>query len=145
MKIMQDHEIDQIYQPHANRQQRHQADHNNHAEQNPSGIDINQALHANRNRPHVNTHETNHQRTQQLTRAQREWQALFSGSDETEDVRVSDGNRPIQLSIENQRANVHWGDELGEKPDTSTRIYVLNVHGLSLDRRGGRFDDCAKL
>jgi hypothetical protein len=34
---------------------------------------------------------------------------------------------------------------LEEKGDHVTRIYSLNVNGLSIDRRGGRFDDLCKV
>jgi hypothetical protein len=74
-----------------------------------------------------------------------EWQALFNVREDESEIRVRDGNRPIRLSLENQRANVHWGDELREKSDTVTRMYVLNVHGLSLDRRGGQFDELCRV
>jgi hypothetical protein len=93
----------------------------------------------------INIQETIPQRTQLLSQAQRAWQALFSAREDADEIRVRDGNRPIQLSIENQRENVHWGDELGEKPDNVTRMYVLNVHRLSLDRRGGQFDDLCQV
>ena len=56
-------------------------------------------------------------------------------------LREADGNRPIQLSIENQRTNNPWGDPLVKKSDNITRIYSLNVNGFTLDRRGGQFDE----
>ena len=34
---------------------------------------------------------------------------------------------------------------MGEKPDTVTRIYGLNVNGLTLDRRGGQLDVLCKV
>jgi hypothetical protein len=81
-----------------------------------------------------------------LHRAQRAWQRLFQASKNVaDDIRVLDGNRPIQLSIENQRTNEIWGDGLMEKSDHTTRLCALNVHGLSLDRKGGQFDDLCKV
>jgi exonuclease III len=47
--------------------------------------------------------------------------------------------------MENQQANCSWGDMMGEKPDTVTRIYGLNVNGLTLDRRGGQLDVLCKV
>ena len=44
------------------------------------------------------------------------------------------------MSVENQRENKLWGDALEEKLETSTRVYGLNVNGLTLDRRGGQYD-----
>lgn len=70
---------------------------------------------------------------------------MFNNRDQNLDIRVSDANQPIQLSIANLNNNIKWGDELNEKLDDTTRIYVLNVHGLSLDRRGGHFDDLCKV
>jgi hypothetical protein len=58
---------------------------------------------------------------------------------------VAEGNRPIILSVEYQRANISWGDNLTEKPATVTRIYGLNVNGLKLDTRGGQLDDLCKI
>lgn len=58
---------------------------------------------------------------------------------------ILDGNRPIQLSVENQRANILWGDELLLKPQHITRLYALNLNGLSLDWRGGQFDELCKV
>jgi hypothetical protein len=70
--------------------------------------------------------------------ARDQWQQFFQRH-RTNDDQVPDGNRPVVLSVENQRANTHWGDVLLEKPDCVTRVYAMNVNGLSLDRRGGKF------
>ena len=55
------------------------------------------------------------------------------------------GNRQVTLSAQNQRTNQAWGDVLGVKDDTTTRIYSLNVNGFSLDRRGGQFDEYCRM
>jgi hypothetical protein len=47
-----------------------------------------------------------------LHQAQTLWAAMFCASDTPN---VVEGNRPIILSIENQRANTSWGDKLTEK------------------------------
>jgi squalene cyclase len=56
-------------------------------------------------------------------------------------TRVSEGNRPIQLSVENQRTNNSWGGPMNEKSDHITRVDSLDVNGFALDRRGGQFDE----
>ena len=70
--------------------------------------------------------------------ARAQWQAFFQRH-RLSDNEAPDGNRPVVLSVENQRVNTHWGDILLEKPESVTRIYSMNVNGLSLDRRGGKF------
>lgn len=81
-----------------------------------------------------------------LQRAQEAWNQLFAANNDNNDMQVVDGDRPIQLSLENQRENVSWGDELVEKLSTNTRVlYVMNVNGLSLDNRSGQFDDVCKM
>jgi len=49
------------------------------------------------------------------------------------------------LSSDNYRTNQPWGDTIGDRGPNITRIYSLNVNGLSIDRRGGRFDDLCKV
>jgi exonuclease III len=43
------------------------------------------------------------------------------------------------------KSNVVWGDTLSPKVETVTRLYALNVNGLSLDKRGGQFDTLCSL
>ena len=50
--------------------------------------------------------------------AQSEWTEFFARQSALS--RQSEGNRPIQLSIENQRTNDPWGDPLTEKSDNTT-------------------------
>ena len=70
--------------------------------------------------------------------AQAEWAKLF----QTRPVNnIHNGHRPILLTHPNQRQNQPWGDALGEKEDNTTRVYALNLNGISLDRRGGQFND----
>ena len=77
-----------------------------------------------------------------LRQAQSLWAAMFRAS--ANDA-VTGGHRPIILSVENQRTNESWGDELKKKLDTVTRIYGMNVNGLRLDKRGGQLDDLCKV
>jgi hypothetical protein len=54
-------------------------------------------------------------------------------------------SRPVALSRDNSRSNSSWGDVLSEKEIHHTRIYVMNLNGIPLDRRGGRFDSICKI
>jgi hypothetical protein len=77
----------------------------------------------------------------QLQQAQRHWAAFIQQPRN----QIPDGNRPVLLSVENQGANCSWGDMMGEKPETVTRIYGLNVNGPTLDRRSGLLDVLCKV
>jgi exonuclease III len=52
---------------------------------------------------------------------------------------LAPGQQTVSMSYENLQSNGLIGDELLEKPDHITRIYALNVNGLQLDARGGKF------
>ena len=82
---------------------------------------------------------TNHQRLEQ---AKIMWAAMMHTSTQTI---TTDGHRPIFLSVENQRENAPWGDLLQEKQPQVTRVYGMNVNGLSLDKRGGQLDVLCKV
>jgi exonuclease III len=75
-----------------------------------------------------------------LSQAQAQWKNLFQRSRATQQPPISEGYRPIIMSHANQRANNPWGDLLQGKESTNTRIYAMNVNGITLDRRGGQFD-----
>jgi hypothetical protein len=73
---------------------------------------------------------------ERLNIAQTEWRKIFSQTiDDTGSQRV---NREIQISVENQRSNQTWGDELLPKGRGMFRVYASNVNGFTLDRRGGQ-------
>ena len=74
--------------------------------------------------------------------AQAEWAKLFQTRPVNE---TPTGHRPILLTHYNQRQNAPWGDKLTEKEDNTIRVYSLNLNGISLDRRGGQFDDLCKI
>jgi exonuclease III len=76
---------------------------------------------------------------QKLIVATAEWKKLLSKRDTATEA------RPPILSMSNHRENNFWGDELLEKGNKVTRVYSLNVNGLSIDRRGGKFDDLCKV
>jgi exonuclease III len=97
--------------------------------------------------------------TQRLQTAQTEWKKIFSrrradqgtSSLSTPSSQRNVNNpaqpipRPSVMTAENHRANTSWGDPLLGKSASTTRIYSLNVNGLSLDRRGGKFDELCKV
>jgi hypothetical protein len=79
---------------------------------------------------------------QRLLIAQTEWNKLLSQRNSQNTPLAA---RQQTLSAENQKENIPWGDSLGEKGSNVTRVYALNVNGLSIDRRGGRFDDLCRV
>ena len=82
-----------------------------------------------------------HNQAQRLEQAQHAWAQIFATpQNHNTNEHRSHISRPIQLTPENQLANDSWGDEMTEKPDDVTRVYAMNVNGLALDRRGGRYD-----
>ena len=88
----------------------------------------------------LSTESNSDNQAQRLAHAQQAWAQLFATPVNRTYGRRSDESRPIQLTRNNQRRNDPWGDELNEKPDDVTRVYAMNVNGLALDRRGGRYD-----
>ena len=102
------------------------------------------------NNAHPSTHHAHQNTTSQSRRqnnninsrqrfeiAQAEWVKLFQTR---QDKETRDGQRPIVLTQYNQRENAPWGDTLQAKENNTTRVYSLNLNGISLDRRGGQFD-----
>jgi hypothetical protein len=79
-----------------------------------------------------------------LQQAQIDWNSIFMAN-QANSSRIQDGNRPIQLSVENQRQNTSWGDSMDAKHESVTRVYALIVNGLTLDRRGCQFDELCKV
>ena len=76
-----------------------------------------------------------------LSQSQAQWRNLFS---RPTDFSTPPGQFPRKeavLTRANQRTNIPWGDPLAAKPAQTTRVYSQNVNGLSMDRRGGQFDD----
>jgi hypothetical protein len=84
--------------------------------------------------------------TQRMESAKAQWKNLFSRpTSPLNVVRIDSRDRqPSFLNRSNQRENRPWGDILGAKEPRLTRVYVQNVNGLSIDRRGGQLNDvCA--
>jgi exonuclease III len=81
-----------------------------------------------------------------LAQAQQSWRQLVASQQSSHDVRHQQYlSRPIHLTSENMKSNAAWGDTLSSKAETVTRIFALNVNGLSLDKRGGQFDTLCSL
>lgn len=68
-----------------------------------------------------------------LTVAQHEWKKVLDG------MQGKEARRPM-LPTTDAISNTFWGDECTAKTGTTFRLYVQNVNGLPLDRRGGQFD-----
>ena len=78
----------------------------------------------------------------EVLKATQAWRRLLSGYTKEECAILN--HRPVVLSTENMKQNEQWGDPLGPKDDRHTRIYSINVNGISIDRRGGTFDDICR-
>ena len=48
--------------------------------------------------------------------------------------------RQSVLSDANVLSNEPWGDQIGAKSENITRMYCNNINGITLDKRGGKFD-----
>ena len=77
-----------------------------------------------------------------LTKAQTSWKKIFSTEPSQPN---SQAPRTTSLNTFNSRENAAWGDELKEKQPDTTRIYVINLNGLQLDARGGKFDTVCRV
>ena len=95
----------------------------------------------------LQTLEEGHTQTATLTQAQDNWRQLFQYRRQRSDAHQypQSSSRPIHLTTENMRSNITWGDILTSKAENITRIYALNVNGLTLDNRGGQFDSLCSL
>jgi hypothetical protein len=78
------------------------------------------------------------QATTTLHIARNEWRNLLDGAGREE------ARRPV-LPVTEAMQNTFWGDPCEEKSGNIFRLYVQNVNGLSLDRRGGQFDTLCKV
>lgn len=73
-----------------------------------------------------------------------QWKKLLNGMTSSND-RTQSRSQSAGLSKENSRTNAEWGDTLLAKEEDHTRVYVINLNGISLDRRGGQFDVICKV
>jgi hypothetical protein len=78
-----------------------------------------------------------------LQRAQVQWRRLMQRPEVT---LMESHPTPTEttLSINNSRVNNPWGDVRGKKGDNITRIYAINLNGLQLDDKGGKFDSVCR-
>lgn len=70
--------------------------------------------------------------------AQHEWRKVLDGS------KGSGACRPV-LPVTDAISNTYWGDACGLKNGYHIRLYVQNVNGITLDRRGGQFDSICQV
>ena len=84
---------------------------------------------------------------ERLRDAQEAWNRILPRANTTTPItqRSTETHRPLVLTTENQLANQPWGDMLQAKPDGATRLFAMNVNGISLDQRGGQFDEICQL
>ena len=76
-----------------------------------------------------------------LEEAKLKWRQLFSGSEPRDPISI---HRQSSPTLNNFRTNVPWGDPMGPKDPTITRLYSINVNGISLDRQGGTVEDSCR-
>lgn len=91
---------------------------------------------------------TNYRNAILLDRAKTQWKNLFSWpTSPTNLLNTKPGRRqPSILTLRNQRTNEPWGNILsGNKTSNLTRVYMENVNGLSIDRRGGQLNDVCEV
>ena len=95
----------------------------------------------------LQTLEEGHTQAATLSQAQDNWRQLFQSRRKRSDAHLhpQSSSRPIHLTTENMHSNIAWGDILTSKAENITRIYALNVNGLTLDNRGGQFDSLCSL
>jgi hypothetical protein len=59
--------------------------------------------------------------------------------------KVLDGTNGFLMAMTDAMQNTYWGDPCEGKSGTMFRLYVQNVNGSPLDRRGGQFDTLCKV
>ena len=84
------------------------------------------------------THEAGNPVLSTLMIAQHEWKKVLDGT------KGQEARRPM-LPITEAINNTYWGDECSVKDGNTFRLYVQNVNGLPLDRRGGQFDTLSQV
>lgn len=75
--------------------------------------------------------------TSQLETAQMQWKTpLLSGKAGSPVIPTT---RAAILTSANLKSNQPWGDRMGPKAPSVTRLYSINVNGIKFDRRGGTY------
>jgi hypothetical protein len=93
---------------------------------------------------HVAEGSSNQVFEQRLQQAKVRWNSIFHQQKPRKPSQRKEIRRTI-LTNNNQQFNDPWGDLLGEKLGSVTRIYSLNLNGIALDRRGGQFDTLCRI
>lgn len=85
--------------------------------------------------------QINHSR-QRFEKAQVEWAKFF----QTRPINdIHNRYRPITLTQLNQRQNQPCGNAFRKKDRNTTKVYSLNLNGISSDRRWGQFHDLCEI
>ena len=80
---------------------------------------------------------TNHTAATRMERAQAQWTKLFAEGVRMATRSFDQFRRPILSQASNARENEPWGDPITEKIPNITRVYCINLNGITLDSRGG--------
>jgi hypothetical protein len=82
-----------------------------------------------------------------LQQAQSQWNTLFNKHNEEEyDNLYKNGtSTDTILTKANRKSNESWGDKLTVKSANVTRVCAQNINGLSIDRRGGQFENVCRV
>jgi hypothetical protein len=72
--------------------------------------------------------------------AQRKLNQFFNGTPPVSPRPFDRTTRQSVLSSENAISNEPWGDVIGEKAQDITQMYCINLNGITLDKKGGKFD-----
>ena len=75
-----------------------------------------------------------------LSGIQSQMNQFFNGTPRVSPRPFDRAARQSALSVANTISNEPWGDQIGEKATTITRMYCINLNGIVLDKRGGKFD-----
>jgi hypothetical protein len=72
--------------------------------------------------------------------AQRKVNQFFNGTPRVSPRPFDRITRQSVLSSANAISNEPWGDIIGEIAQDITRMYCINLNGITLDKKGGKFD-----
>ena len=84
---------------------------------------------------------TNNTAATRMERAQAQWTKLLADGVRMATRPFDQFRRPI-LSKTNARENEPWGDPIAEKLTNITRVYCINLNGITLDSKGGNLIPC---
>ena len=75
-----------------------------------------------------------------ITGVQSRLNQFFQGTPRVSPRPFDQAPRQSVLSNTNALSNEPWGDQIGAKTEDITRMYCINLNGITLDKRGGKFD-----